>query len=109
MIPCTQFISRDPVLGLEGCYLAWGTFLIGNLIIEPRNLVFVDHFFLTGVNEGLFFLLNFPHLKIKIKVSGDSKQKRSSLVMDFPKLKNQLTFSSNSESRRHVDRVGSSN
>ena len=44
---------------------------------------------------------------LKKKVSGDSKQNRSSLGTDFPKLKNQLTFPINSESCRHVDWVGS--
>ena len=52
---------------------------------------------MTGVNKGFLFLLHFPHV-IKKKVSGDSKQNRSSMGIDFPKLKNQLTFFINSES-----------
>ena len=36
MLPHTQFISRDRVSGLERCYLAWGTFPTGNLILRPR-------------------------------------------------------------------------
>ena len=67
MILCTQFISRDRVPGLEGCYLAWGTFPIGNLILEPKNLVFVNRFFLIEDNEGFLFLLHFPQLKKKEK------------------------------------------
>ena len=39
MLRCTQFTSRDRISSLEGCYLAWDTFLIGNLIPEPKNLV----------------------------------------------------------------------
>ena len=39
MLQCTQFTSRDRIPGLKGCYLVWGTFLIGNLIPGPKNLV----------------------------------------------------------------------
>ena len=65
MLQCTPFISKDRTPYLKGCYLVWGTFLIGNLIPETRNLT--DCFFLTGVIEGFLFLLNFPHFKNKNK------------------------------------------
>ena len=39
MLQCTSFISKDRTPYLKGCYLAWGIFLIGNLIPGTRNRV----------------------------------------------------------------------
>ena len=113
MLLHTQFTSRDRVPGLEGCYLIGGTFPIGNLIPGPRNLVFADRFFFPYWSHwGFLFLLGFPHLKIKIKVSGDSKAKPFPLGDGFSKTRKSIHIffshfflSFESESRQPVDRV----
>ena len=90
MPQCTQFTSRDRTPGLEGCDLAWGTFLIGNLIPIPRNWVSRTVISWLESLRGFCSYLIFPISKIKIKVSGDSKQNHSSSGTDFPKLKNRV-------------------
>ena len=109
MLPHTQFTSRDRVPGLEGCYLICGTFLIGNLIPGPRNLVFADRFFHTGVIGGFLFLLGFPLYKITTKSKWRLQRKTVLLEDGFSNFENQPTFflSFKSESSRPVDLVGS--
>ena len=109
MLPHTQFTSRDRVMGLEGCYLICGAFLIGNLIPGPRNLVFADRFFHTGVIGVFLLLLGFPLYKITTKSKWRLQRKTVFLEDGFSKLENQPTFflSFKSESRRPMDRVGS--
>ena len=62
-----------------------GDGLIGNMIPGPKYLVFADRFFPYLSHWGFLFLLGFPHLKIKIKVSGDSKVKPFLLGDGFSK------------------------
>ena len=111
MLPHTQFTSRDRVPGLEGCYLICGTFLIGNLIPGPRNLVFADRFFHTGVIGGFLFLLSFPLYKITTKSKWRLQRKTVLLEDGFSKIRKSthIFLSYKSESRRPVDRVWSTN
>ena len=111
MLPHTQFTSRDRVPGLEGCYLICGTFLIGNLIPGPRNLVFVDRFFHTGVIGVFCSYLVFPFIKITTKSKWRLQRKTVLLEDGFSKIRKSthIFLSYKSESRRPVDRVGSSN
>ena len=68
MLQCTKFTSRDRISSLEGCYLAWGTFLIGNLIPGPRNLVLRTAFSWLESLRGFCSYLILPiSKKIKIK------------------------------------------
>ena len=110
MIPHTQFTSRDRIPGLEWCYLICGTFLIGNLIPGPRNLVFADRFFHIGV-IGVWFLLGFPIYKITTKSKWRLQRKTILLEDEFSKIRKSthIFLSYKSESRRPVDRVGSIN
>ena len=114
MLPHTQFTSRDRVPGLEGCYLILSTFLIGNLILGPRNLVFADRFFSILESLGFFVLTWFSPFKNKDK----SKWRLQSTtvpplgrIFQNSKINPHFLFTFSfhfiSESRRPVDRVGS--
>ena len=109
MLSHTQFTSRDRVPGLEGCYLICGTFLIGNLIPGPRNLVFADRFFHTGVIGFFLFLLGFPLYKITTKSKWQLQRNTVLLEDGFSKTRKSthIFVSYQSESRQPVDRVGS--
>ena len=109
MLPHTQFTSRNRVPGLEGCYLICGTFLIGNLIPRPRNLVFADRFFHSGVIGVFLFLLGFPLDKITTKSKWQLQRKTVILEDGFSKIRKSthISLSYKSESRQPVDWVGS--
>ena len=109
MLPHTQFTSRDRVPGLEGCYLICGTFLISNMIPGPRNLVFAYRFLHTRVIGVFCSYLVFALYKITTKSKRQSQRKTILLEDGFSKIRKStnIFLSYKSESRRPVDRVGS--
>ena len=114
MLLHTQFTIRDRVPGLEGCYLIRGTFPIGNLIPGPRNLVFADRFFSILESLGFFVLTWFSPFKNKNKSKWRLQSKTVpplGRIFQNSKINPHFLFTFflpfKSESRRSVDRVGS--